>query len=213
MKPVLAVILLALISWSGCVHPPPPTQREISFDTLPPKVIARFNARFPGAEVKRVVEWFFNRRVVCYYIDCSQAGSPVRTVAITPKGEVTLAMINLWSAPWEPSVTYNILDDGFVCMKEYFRGKTSNIDFPITKEQSDALLAVTKAAHEELLNTRKISNIVDGVNIRISIDGDLNPQSAAILRNYAKRLYNLKQVPLLFDKLHEIIPEKYWRIR
>jgi hypothetical protein len=89
MKRVLGIILLWVASLSGCVHPPAPTQKAIPLGALPQRVVETFNARFPDAEVKRVVEWFFNHRVVCYYIDYSRNGSSVRTVAITPKGEVT----------------------------------------------------------------------------------------------------------------------------
>ena len=89
MKLPLGFILIWLACLSSCVHPPPPTQKEVSPSTLPREVTETFNARFPATEIKKVVKWCFNRRVVCYYIDYSRAGSPVRTVAITPKGEVT----------------------------------------------------------------------------------------------------------------------------
>lgn len=89
MKHYLILLLLGLVWSIGCVHPPPPAQKEIPFSTLPAKVTQTLNARFPDAEIKKVVEWCFDGQVICYYIDYAQAGSPVKTVAITPKGEVT----------------------------------------------------------------------------------------------------------------------------
>lgn len=89
MKRILNIMLLGLATLTSCVHPPPPTQKEIPFAVLPQKVADTLIARFPNAEVKRVTEWSFNRKVVCYYIDYALAGSQIRTVAITPKGELT----------------------------------------------------------------------------------------------------------------------------
>ena len=83
------VILVALVGLAGCVHPPPPIQREIPLGAVPQKVVESFRVHAPQAQVKRVVEWFFNRRVVCYYFDYSDSNSSIKTVAITPKGEVT----------------------------------------------------------------------------------------------------------------------------
>jgi hypothetical protein len=121
----------------------------------------------------------------------------------------TLAAVSFWSTPPEPIVTYEIKDDGFLYLAKTVRIKRSNFVFPITKEQSDACLALAKAAHEEVMQTQKMTNVFGGVNIRIVIDGDT--QSAATIRNYGQSLYNLKHVPLLFTKLNEVAPENRWR--
>jgi len=82
-------LLLVMLTLGGCIHPPPPQQREVAFGVIPPKVIETFTSRFPDADVHRVVQWYFNRRVVAYYIDYTQSAEPVKTIAITPGGEVT----------------------------------------------------------------------------------------------------------------------------
>jgi hypothetical protein len=89
MRRLISTLQLCLVGLAGCIHPAPPTEKPISYAALPPLIAESFKKRFPNAEVKRVVEWFFDHRVVCYYINFSDPGFPPRTVAITPKGEVT----------------------------------------------------------------------------------------------------------------------------
>jgi hypothetical protein len=121
----------------------------------------------------------------------------------------TVALISLWSGPPEPALTYKIKKKDYVYLTKAVRNKKSNFVFPINEEQRDACLVLAKAAYEEILNTPKISNLVDGVNIRIVLDEEA--QNSAVLRNYSQNQYHLKQLQLLLEKLDQIAPVKVWR--
>ncbi len=122
-----------------------------------------------------------------------------------------LAVINLWSSPADPALTFKIKSDGSLSLLKNVRGKKSYCNFKLSNETSDSLLTIVTNAHAEIKSATKAENLAGGSNIRIIIGDD--DAGAAMLKSYAQRVNKFKHVPALFEKLEGIAPEKYWRLK
>ena len=119
-----------------------------------------------------------------------------------------LAIINVWSMPGEPALTFQVRSDNSLVLLKTVRKKNSLYRFRLSPESKDRLLNLANSAHVEIQQTRINEAVCDGTGISVSLGHDF--QHAATIRHYAQRVYKLKYVPALLDQLKSIVPPEYW---
>jgi hypothetical protein len=124
----------------------------------------------------------------------------------TPK---YMAVINVCSSPAYASLTFKVKQDNSLTLLKDVRGKESYHLFKMSNNSCEALLTAVNNAHAEIKDAVQRTNIGSGAYISITIGDD--GASAATIEHYAQNVYKFKHVPILFEKLHEIVPERFWR--
>jgi hypothetical protein len=119
-----------------------------------------------------------------------------------------VAILNLWSSPTYPSLTFRIRNDNSVNVTRIFRGRRTETRIALSASNAEELLRATRKAYREVLDSKSPTRVYDGSNIRIVlVDGD---KKGATLMHYSEQAHSLEEVRALFRRLGTIVPEGYW---
>jgi hypothetical protein len=119
-----------------------------------------------------------------------------------------LALINLWSGPYYPSLLFKVKSNGDLLLYRNMKGKDTTCKFTLSKSAENALLVAVRNAHDEIKQVPPRVGFADGWNIAIVLQDD--KAGSAKIMNYPQGRDDWQFVPVLFTELHKTVPNKYW---
>lgn len=148
------------------------------------------------------MKWLLFCALLLGVVGCRHLGSS--------EAQMNLAVINFWSAPNYPSLTFIVRKDGkLILLRSVLNSKLTRYVFSVKEEDLSKLVASARGAYQELEQAKPDEKLMGGVDISICLSE--NPAKEVTFHHYAKRSYNFPHVSALFESIDKIVPLKYRR--